>query len=337
MSGAGIAKREGFAWALLLLLALAAAIVAFEQPKPLLVNLGAGDGPFARGFRSGWERDGLQGSGDTMFHWSQDGSRLEFPVDVRGGALSARFRLARFAATPAEITLSAGGKIVDHWLQKPHGWEIRSVELGDYRGLLAFQLRSQSEDGLGVALDWVEVRGAHELLPRSPLLRSLGLLFLGVPLVLAFVLGLRGALGSAAGLLLAAAVALWLDRLGGLVALASAAGPALIAAALLALLALGLRRAWQDAPLAPATLAVPAAALLLAILALSHPFFYYPDVDTHARFTSAVRADPFLAWDPTEYQMKTGAWTRTIGGAKVRFPYSTMPTSGIASRWNTGE
>jgi hypothetical protein len=315
-------KRELAAWAALGLAAVAAASVAFEQPGPLFVNLGAGDGAFARGFRAGWERDGLTASGDTMFHWTEDGSRLEFPVDVRGGDLKARFRVARFAETPAEMTLWAGSKLVDRWRQKPRGWEVRSVELGAYRGLLAFQFRSESKDGLGVALDWVEVTGARSLLPRPPVLRSLGLLLFGVPLVLAWLVGPRGAAAFALGLCAASALAVWLDRLGGLMAVAQAALPALVGAALFALLARGLRRAWPDAGLTRAACAVPVAALLLATIALAHPFFYYPDVDTHARFTTAVRADPYLAWDPTEYQLKTGAWTRTLGATQVRFPYS---------------
>jgi hypothetical protein len=322
MSRAAIGKREAFLWAGLLAVALAVAAATLEQPRPLLLNLGAGDAPYARGFRADWERDGLQGSGETMFHWTQDGARLEFPVGVRGGRLEARLRIARFAATAAEITLLAGGKPVDHWIQQPRGWQVRSVDLGAYRGALVFQFRSESQDGLGVALDWVEVRGARALAPRPPLLRALALLLLGVPLLLAVPFGPRGALASATGLLVAAALAFRLDRLGGLLALAASAGPALIATALFVLVALGLRWAWKDAPLERAALAVPAAALLVAIVALSHPFYYYPDVDTHARFTNAVRADPFLAWDATEYQMRTGAWTRTLGGTKVRFPYS---------------
>jgi hypothetical protein len=243
-------------------------------------------------------------------------------VDVRSGALTARFRIARFAEGPAEVTLWAGGRVVDHWTQKPRGWEIRSLDLGPYRGLLAFQFRSESKDGLGVALDWVEVAGARGLLPRPPVLRRLALLLLGVPLLLVPAVGPRGAAASALGLLAGAAITVSFDRLGGLMALAQAALPALVSVALFVLAALGLRRAWPDAGLGRAALGVPLAALLLSSLALAHPAFYYPDVDTHARFTKAVRADPYLAWDPTEYQMKTGAWTRSLGGRPIRFPYS---------------
>ena len=93
--------------ALLLAAAWVAAVAFFvaglERPAPLFVNVGAGDAPFARGFRERWERDGLTGSGETMFRWAADGSRLEVPVSVTSGRLRARVRLARFAGTPAEV------------------------------------------------------------------------------------------------------------------------------------------------------------------------------------------------------------------------------------------
>src|SRR5450432_1863900 len=92
---------------------LAVFLVLFERPGPLFVNVGAGDAPFARGFRERWERDGLTGSGETMFRWAVDGSRLELPVSISGGHVSARVRLARFAPEPAEVSVEAAGREVD--------------------------------------------------------------------------------------------------------------------------------------------------------------------------------------------------------------------------------
>jgi hypothetical protein len=45
-------------------------------------------------------------------------------------------------------------------------------------------------------------------------------------------------------------------------------------------------------------------------------------VDTHARYLAAARADPRLLADPSDYQARTGAWTRDVGGRRVAFPYS---------------
>jgi hypothetical protein len=45
-------------------------------------------------------------------------------------------------------------------------------------------------------------------------------------------------------------------------------------------------------------------------------------VDTHARYLAAARSDPRLLWDARDFQMRTGAWTREVGGRLVPFPYS---------------
>ena len=95
--------------------ALLAAVLALERPAPLFVNLGAGDAAFARGFRSGWERDGLRGSGETMFRWTLDGSRLEVPVRVVTGSLVARLRLARFAPGLADVAVLVEDLQRDRW------------------------------------------------------------------------------------------------------------------------------------------------------------------------------------------------------------------------------
>jgi len=62
--------------------------------------------------------------------------------------------------------------------------------------------------------------------------------------------------------------------------------------------------------------------VVVALVALAHPFYYYPDVDTHARYLAAVRDKPGLLVDPTDYQARAGAWTREVGGRRVAFPYS---------------
>lgn len=308
----------GVAW----LVAWGLAVLALEQPRPLLLNLGVGDAPFARGFRSGWERDGLTGSGETTFHWTQDGARLELPLEVRRGTLRARLRLARFSDSPATISLYANETLVDHWVQKPQGWTIRSVELGAPRGSLALQFRSESADGLGVALDWVEIAEARHVVPLPRLTGPILLLGLGLPLLAGLGLGLRGGVSVAIGLPLLLAAGLLVDRLGVLVAAARGAMPALVVAALVLLLSRALAGFWPGAEARPAR-AVALVAAVLAVLALQHPFFYYPDVETHARFVAALRADPYLAIDATEYQLRTGTWaTRLIGGTRVLFPYS---------------
>ncbi|MGE0452868.1 MAG: hypothetical protein AB7O37_03230 [Vicinamibacteria bacterium] len=294
-------------------------LAVLQRPGPLLVNLGAGDEAFARGFRE-WERDGLLRSGETLFRWAEDGSRLELPIEVGSGGVSARLRLARFAAGPAEITLLLNGRVSDHWMQEPRGWSLRSVEFGPLKGRLSLQIRTPSPDG-AAALDWVEILGVEGVRPAREL--RLGLAALAsAPVVLALLLGPGAGLACGAALLLAAPAAVALDRLGGLVALAEAGVPLWLAALGLGLLLRLLARAWPDAVHDLRLALVPAAFAPVALLALSHPFFYYPDLDTHARFLAAIRADPWTALDPSDFQARTGAWTRTIAGQKVAFPYS---------------
>jgi hypothetical protein len=310
------------ALALLNLAFLLLAGALFERPAPLFVNLGAGDSPFARGFRGSWERDGLTQSGDTQFRWTLDGARLEFPVEVASGHLEARVRLARFAPKPAEMTILAQKKEVDRFVQPSRGWSVRVLDLGDLRGPLTLQFRSRAEgDEMGVALDWVEVNGAGFLLPQRGLYPRLALFFFGLPL-LAGVLArsLRIGLGVGCGASLLAGGAVTLDRLGGLVAVASAALPGVLLLLILAGVFSLVKRVFPET--APPSLGIPAAYAGLVLLALFHPFYYYPDVDTHAHFMAAIRAEPSLAWDPSPYQLKEGTWTRQIGGAKVAFPYS---------------
>ncbi|MBI3932552.1 MAG: hypothetical protein HY317_03995 [Acidobacteria bacterium] len=316
--------RRAVSWALAWALGLVALALALERPTPLFVNLGAGDGPFARGFRGGWERDGLQQSGETLFRWTADGARLVLPVTVGSGHLTARLRVARFQDPPVTVTLRAGGRDAARWTQPRRGWRVQTVDVGLLRGPLVLQFRSTETESLGVALDWVEIAGAERLVPAPSLLWGLAALLLGVPLVagaLCRSLSVLLVSGTATAVTTAAAVAL--DRFGGLLAAASAGPAALAVAALVGALFLGLARAWPDhVPRDPGVLGIALGGGVLALLALAHPFFYYPDVDTHASFLSAIRSDAYVAWDPREYQLREGTWMREIAGRKVAFPYS---------------
>lgn len=311
---------------------LLAAAAALERQAPLFLNLGAGDAAFARGCRGGWERDGLRGSGETMFRWTLDGSRLEVPVSVGTGTVRARIRVARFAPGTADVAVLAGGAERDRWTQPPRGWQVREVDLGRVRGPLTLTFRSQSgdPDGLGVALDWVELRGAGMVAPQPRLWPGLACFIVGIPVLLGlFFRSVRAGFVTSVLILAMTATAIAMDRLGGLVAVSRAGLPCLIVLATTGVAARALGRVWPDSPdkdggaAAPIRAAViPALAVTTALLALAHPFYYYPDVDTHARYLAAARSDPRLLADPRNYQARTGAWTRDVGGRRVAFPYS---------------
>ena len=302
---------------------IVAAVILLQRSTPLLVNLGAGDEPFVHGFRSGWEREGRRGNPETMFRWTEDGARLILPVAVAGRSLRARIRLARFTAEPAEITILAGGREVDRWTEVSRGFHVREVALGA-PGPLALQFRSASADGspLGVALDWVEFHDAGALRPPPAIvLRALALL-IGVPVLAGLALAsVETALGLGAFFAWSAAAGAWLDRLGTLLALAGALVPVLLAgAALLAALFL-LRRCWPE-QVSGRAVAVPLAAAALWLALVSHPFYFYPDVETHVRMAAALEANPSLLADPTQPWARRGDVTRDFGGRKVAIPYA---------------
>jgi hypothetical protein len=297
--------------------------LAAERDAPLFLNLGAGDAPYARGFRGGWERDGLGGAGETQFHWTEDGSRLEFPVAVEGGAVRARMRLARFAPGVAPMRLLAGAREIDRWDQPARGFDLHESALGEVRGPLMLRFRSDAPgDGLGVALDWIEINGVERIWPLPSVALGIGLLLVGVPLLALFFAGRAIALGLAAFVAWVSAGAVFLDRLGGLLAVSEAGAPALAAVAAVGLAYRVLSRHWPEQLEPRAPLAAACAGVVVACVGLFHPSFYYPDVDTHARFLEAIRGDLWTAFDPSDFQQKVGAWTRTIAGRQVAFPYS---------------
>ena len=276
-------------------LGLAAFVAGLERPRPLFVNVGAGDGTFARGFRPRWERDGLTGSGETMFRWAEDGSRLELPLSVGAGHLAARIRLARFAPGPIEVTVEAGGREVDRWVQPSLGWRVRDVDLGEVRGPLDPHLARARIDrrperrrrGLG--------RGPRRRVrpPRARAGMAARPLLPGpAPASCCWSCARPlwpASLGAFAALVAAAAV--WRDRLGGASACADAAVPAVLTVLVVAGLDRVMARFWPDVGGGRLrAVAVPLFLAVAALVAFFHPFYYYPDVDTHGRFLRSPSA-----------------------------------------------
>jgi len=318
-----VRTRARPALAVLWVAGLVAAAAMLQRSSPLLLNLGAGDERFVHGFRTGWEREGRRGNPETMFRWTEDGARLTLPVAVTGREVRARIRLARFAAEEAEIRIFAGGREVDRWTQESRGFHVREVALGAPEPL-ALQFRSATADGspLGIALDWVEIRDAGALRPPPAiLLRALGLL-IGVPVLAGLALArIEMALGLGAFLAWSAAAGAWRDRLGTLLAVASAFLPVLVAGAALVAALTVLRRGWPE-QVTTRAVAVPLAAVALWLALVSHPFYFYPDVDTHVRMSLALEANPSLLADPTQPWTRRGDVTRDFGGQKVAIPYA---------------
>lgn len=318
-----VRQRARPALAVLWVAGLVTAAALLQRSSPLLVNLGAGDEPFVHGFRGGWEREGRRGNPETMFRWTEDGARLTLPVAVTGRDLRARLRLARFASEPAEITILAGGHEVDRWTQESRGFHVREVALGA-ADPLSLQFRSVCADGspLGIALDWVEILDAGALRPPAAiLLRALGFL-IGIPVLAGLALArVEIALGLGAVLAWSTAAGAWMDRLGTLLAVAGAFAPVLVAGAALAGAFAVLRRGWPE-HVTTRAVAVPLAAAAVWLALVSHPFYFYPDVDTHQRMSLALQANPSLLVDPTQPWTRRGDVTRDFGGQRVAIPYA---------------
>jgi hypothetical protein len=190
--------------------------------------------------------------------------------------------------------------------------------------VLTFRSRSADGDALGIALDWVEVTGVTRVRPAAGLTGRLLLFLVGIPLAAGVVRGrMSDALGLGALLTWVGTAAVARDRLGSLLAIAEAAAPALVAVLVVALVLRGLARAWAD-HLDRRAGAVALPVVAIAILGLSHPSYYYPDVDTHRRLFQAMKANPLLIVDPTQPWARRGDWTREIGGRAVAIPYAVV-------------
>lgn len=78
-------------------------------------------------------------------------------------------------------------------------------------------------------------------------------------------------------------------------------------------------RYWRDLVAGPEILGAPLAAAMLFLLAPLPPSTEAA-LRFHERFLAAVRADPYLLLDASDYQAHTGAWTREVAGRTVPFP-----------------
>ena len=301
-------------------------VAGLERAAPLFVNVGAGDAPLpAASGRCGSATASpaaarrCSGGPKTARGW-------KLPVSIRGGYVGVRIRLAGRSRARRRRRRVRRERCGPGRYQPSLGWRVREINLGEVRGPFALTFRAHADDGnpMAVAVDWVEVRGAEALLPSPRLAFRLALFFLGPPFLILLVVrspALAG--GVAAFAALVAAVAVWRDRLGGLLACAEVAAPALLVVTALVMCDRLRARAWPEAGAAGARpLAVPLLLAVAALVAFFHPFFHYPDVDTHARFLQALRANPSLLVDPTQPWQRRGDVTREIGGQKVPIPYA---------------
>ncbi|MBN2370891.1 MAG: hypothetical protein JXO72_10405, partial [Vicinamibacteria bacterium] len=291
-------RLEGAVLLLLVVSAVSLPILARPWTRHLLLDLGPNDGEYVQGFREGWEREGA-----TRFHWTTRSSTVTFPVQLRGDGFLLRIRARRHFLDPARVRLSSEGRTF-------HAFDIRSdpkiaypvVETtlpplqGRHRFVLGIDSDFKNPRPLGVAIDWIEIlrpaSGARiEMLPKTLMLIVMSVL-LAYLAVRAAGGGVRLASLAAAALLSCCFLGLVTDMIAleRVLRLGSHSLLGTLAASVLLLRSDRIRRAFAAGGRDPRGLliALVLAALVVRMIVLLHPRFYYPDVAVHGLLLSRL-------------------------------------------------
>jgi len=315
----------------LLLVVLAAALapdLGARFAPTLFVDLGPNDFDYVRGFREDWERDGR-----TRFHWTSPVATLTVPYRLSGGGVRLHTRVRRHFIEPAEVRLTAEGRLVHTFsieadLKVPY--RIETVRLpvlaGADRLRIGIQSVSENPRPLGVAMDWLEIEaGAAARMTPLPAMRARSAGVVAVAFLLPWLLGsLR--LGAAH------ALGVWLAIVWGTAAHPIAAERILregwatyAAVGVLCLVALAWarRRGWLSPAGAAALGTLVLVGLGLRLAMLLHPQFFYPDVRVHAVFARALArqglADFMQSFTSNQFRYSLGL--QLENGHWYAFPY----------------
>jgi hypothetical protein len=307
--------------------ALAGALAVFlghRFAKSAIVDIGPTDSHYVSGFRD-IERDG-----STYFRWTSiPSSGLTLPFRVCGpGMLRARVR--RHFVDPALISVSVSGTVIGQrsiGARQDHPYEVTEFQIPkvscDSQSTVVLEASVENTRPLGVALDWLEIRGQGAL-RASPETLARGALFLGLT-GLAVV-----ACGGGAGALIALDGGLFLV-LGFGFTQAPVAAERMLRGGLVALtltLALGAAIAWVTgvrtlAPRFRVALLAITVATLLSRSAFLHTQAFYPDYRVHALVQQTLnRAGlPLFLEHLFETQYARSLGLQQIGGNWYPFPY----------------
>jgi hypothetical protein len=278
---------------LVLLGACAGTLPSLARPwmRHLMLDLGPNDREYTTGFREGWEREGT-----TRFHWTTRSSIVTLPVRLSGHGFLLRMRVRRHFLDPARVRLSSEGIVF-------HTFDIKSdpkiayplIEttlpdmVGRHRFVLSIDSDFRNPRPLGLAIDWIEISGLAssariDILPDTS--RTIVILvLLAYLLVRAAGGGARIAFFTAAAFLPCFMWGLVADTIALERVLRLGAGSTL---ATLAATALFLRfdmmkRVFGTDGKDPRGLlaVLVLAALVIRLIVVLHPRFYYPDVTVH--------------------------------------------------------
>jgi len=316
--------RDAAVAAAVVALPLAAALAGSRSGRPLVLNLGPGDGPYVAGFAPDYEIDNKVGA-----HWTTYHARVDLPVSVEAGDATLAYRFARVFPETAVVDVAFAGRTVDRF-ECRGGVQRRRVALGALKRTpvsVRIDADSHERKDRGLKLDWIRVE-----VPRGGIVRLTGKARWEPAAVAALVIAILmlGGWAPRPAAVIAAPVAAALAA--GLVADPWMVHRILrgLPGALILFGGIGIAVArWRMARgrANPHSVRVLTALGLLAFLlraaAVGHPDFYYPDQRTHARLVEKVREKGLQFFvSPSAAIAEHGVWRTEAYGRTYAFPYS---------------
>lgn len=314
-------------WALgVFAIAVAAAASFGGSTRHLALNLGPGDTPFIRGFDANSDVENKVG-----WHWTTYDAAVDLPFKTAGSEVSATLRYARVFGEEAVVDVRIGGRATETF--RARGGEIRTTTLfaASVQGPLVVSIETDSHErrNMGLKMDTLTLdatggapfklrRGAALRPPLVAALLFAGLLILGSSPLVAGGSSLLAAIGFAARANIDLFTTWRQTHL----------APEMLVVATLLLLA---GRAWlrRRVPMEKGTATILASAalvtMLLRLVLVSHPDFYYPDLLTHTRVVEAIREEgPSFFLHPADALNAQKAWTKPVMGSLSSLPYAVM-------------
>ena len=307
-------------------LLLVAVFSRSASTRHLELNFGPGDSAFVSGFEDDREVEDKVG-----WHWTTYDARVDLPFEADGGPLDLTLRYARMFGEEAVVEVGVAQARVGTF--RARGGETRSTTLrtAPVQGPVAITIETDSHErrNRGLRMDHLAVDS-----PSGPPLRLKGSAaarpVVGVALLIAGLLVLGSSVGfsGAAGLVAAMvfAVRASTDLFGAWRQIYLV--PQML---IISTLVLWGGRRWLertqgvDPKAASRLCSAGLVVVLFRLVLLSHPDFYYPDLLTHARVVSAMRAEgPAFFLDPAQALAAQGAWTKPVMGASSSLPYAIM-------------
>jgi len=309
-----------------LALAVAAGTTLGGSTRHLDLNLGPGDTPFVRGFEDNRDVEDKVG-----WHWTTYDASVVLPFETAGSDVRATLRYARVFGEEAVVDVQIAGAGTETF--RARGGEIHATTLvaSSVQGPLDVSIRTNSHErrNMGLKMDALtldSIGGSPFKLSAAAALRP--------PLVAALLFAGLLALGSSplvAGLssLFAALVFAARARVDLFGAFRETyLAPEMLVVATLVLL---VGRAWLrryaglEKETATALSSAALVTMLLRLVLVSHPDFYYPDLLTHARVVEAIREEgPSFFLHPAEALSAQKAWTKLVLGSVSALPYAVM-------------